>query len=95
MKASILITVWTGTGSPDMAKEHELLTEMLLTLARNEEIPKDVLQGELAGDNPSAVLFETKTLPVKSPDVIQGLGKRLKAAVNYMVTMSGVLNLLL
>jgi hypothetical protein len=82
---SYLITVWTTA----IEDEHRLLTYVLTALFRNQSIPPDLLQGELAGKD--YLLFTEVAQPdgvLKNPaDFWGALDNHLKPSITYVVTI--------
>ena len=80
-----LITVWTS----NVDDEHRLLWYVLAALFRYPLIPTDVYQGELAGtDMLISTLVAQPDGPLRNPaDFWASLDNRLKASINYVVTV--------
>lgn len=80
-----LITVWTNA----VDDEHRLLWYVLGTLFRHPVIPADIFQGELAGQD--YILSTTVAQPdgpLRNPaDFWASLDNRLKASINYIITV--------
>jgi hypothetical protein len=80
-----LITVWTS----DIADEHRLLYQVLLTLFRYPEIPEEVLSGQLVGQ--SCPIKTTTAQPdglFNNPaDFWSALDNEIKPSINYVVTL--------
>ena len=90
---SYLITAWASENSPNRAQdEHRLLGEVMRVLLRFPTLPAAVLQGTLAGQEP---LLPTSVLqPGRLQSVgefWQALGGKPKAALNYTVTISVII----
>ncbi len=94
---SYLITAWADKGWAEkrggdiFMEEHRILTEVMLVLACNTEIPKETFQGGLATKPPEAILFESEIMSPESPRTQAGyrqnMGIGLKASIHYGVTM--------
>ncbi len=85
---SYLVTAWSGAAKPAL-DEHRLLGEVMKALWRHKTLPPEVLQGELAGQEP--VLRAVSLLPGHLQSIgefWQSLGGKPKAALNYTVTIS-------
>jgi len=85
MDCSYLISAWTK--DDDIFGEHMILAEALRVLARHEKFPEEVYHEKLAGDDPEAIIFESKILPIQTSDVQKITGGKTKATVHCMVTM--------
>ncbi len=80
-----LVTVWTN----DIADEHRLLYQVLLTLFRFPELPEEVLSGQLVGQ-----LCPIKTTTAQPDglfnnpaDFWSALDNEIKPSINYVVTL--------
>ncbi len=82
---SYMITAWTN-GVED---EHRLLSRLLMALFRHSILSAEVLQGELRGlDFPIRTMIAQPEGVMKSPaDLWTALDNRLKASINYVVTL--------
>jgi hypothetical protein len=84
-----IVTAWPSTDDADGSEEHRLLGAVMKALLRHRRLPSDLLQGELAGQEP----------PVRAAALRQGyqdglalfwrsLGTGPKAAFDYTLTIS-------
>lgn len=82
---SYLISAWAG----DIESEHQLLSDIMVTLLRHPSLPVDLLQGRLAQQTPplSAVTLQAGRLQSMG-EFWQALGGRPRAALHYTVTVS-------
>jgi hypothetical protein len=81
---SYLVTVWT----PDAKDEHRLLSRLLACFVKHEQLPKDVLSEELAGQ-PYAIRTTVALPPPQDralSDVWSALGGELKPSLDLVVT---------
>jgi hypothetical protein len=80
-----LITVWTS----DIADEHRLLYQVLLTLFRYPELPEEVLSGQLIGQScPIKVATAQPDGLFNNPaDFWSALDNEIKPSINYVVTL--------
>ena len=81
-----LITAWTK----NVEDEHQVLWQVLATLAQHPILPAEVLQGGLAaveGDIPTSVA-QPDGGPLRSPgEFWSALDNKLKPSINYVVTL--------
>lgn len=92
MDCSYLITAWASQSSTTPSlDEHRLLGEVVKVLLRYRSIPLNILQGSLAVQD---LPLPTTTLQPgrlqSSAEFWQALGGKLKAVLNYVVTISVV-----
>lgn len=88
---SYLITAWSGQSDPVAAikDEHYLLGEVMRVLLRHKKLPADVLQGELANQEPPVRAKIIRDGYLQSlGEFWQAMGGKPKAALNYTVTIS-------
>jgi hypothetical protein len=88
---SYLITAWSGQSDPVAAikDEHYLLGEVMRVLLRHKKLPADVLQGELAHQEPPVRAKIIRDGYLQSlGEFWQAMGGKPKAALNYTVTIS-------
>ena len=80
-----LITVWTS----DIADEHSLLWHVLRTLSKYPDLPRELLSGELAGqDYPIRTSTAQPDGLFNNPaDFWSALDNEIKASINYVVTL--------
>ncbi len=82
-----LVTVWPGDASPD--DEHKILGAVMKTLLRYRKLPADLLQGELAGQEPPLRAGTIRESHLQSlGEFWQAMGAKPKAALDYTVTVS-------
>jgi hypothetical protein len=85
LDVAYLLTVWTN----DIADEHRLLYQVLLTLFRYPELPEEVLSGQLVGQ--SCPIKTTTAQPdglFNNPaDFWSALDNEIKPSINYVVTL--------
>ena len=89
VECSYLITAWPSESAPDPAMdEHHLLGEVIKVLLRHPTIPANVLQGSLKGQEPPLSVMSTQPGRLQSlGEFWQAMGGKLKAALNYSVTI--------
>jgi hypothetical protein len=89
LDCSYLITAWTSSSAPESPyDEHKILSEVARVLLRHPTIPKDLLQGALAGQQPALPTSSLQGGRLQNvSDFWQVLGKP-KAALHYVVTIS-------
>src|ERR1051326_4347406 len=89
LDCSYLITAWASSTAPDPPHdEHRILGEVSRVLLRHPTIPRDVLQGALAEQDPPLPTSSLDAGRLQSvADFWQALGKP-KTALHYMVTIS-------
>lgn len=87
---SYLITFWPQTAESAGAKEeHKYLGLIMKVLLRDRKLPADVLQGELAGQEPPLHTVSLQSGHLNSMgDFWQAMGGKPKLAINYTVTIS-------
>lgn len=87
---SYLITAWPGESVQVPAEdEHYLLGEVMRVLVRYTHIPKEMLQGELAEQEPMLPVISLQTGRLQSlGEFWQALGGKPKAALTLQVTLS-------
>jgi len=80
-----IITVWAN----DIADEHRLLWNVLLTLFRYSELPENVLSGRLVGQYYpfKAVTAQPDGLFKNPADFWSSLDNEIKPSINYVVTL--------
>lgn len=95
VKLSYCITAWsaaTATATdPSLPKfeEHELLSDVLTVLLKYPEIPADVLQGALSGQEPPLPTGVILPSDKKSTSEFwNAIGGQLRPSLNYEVTLS-------
>jgi hypothetical protein len=83
------ITAWSTAVTDAVLEEHQLLSEVLLVLLRNETIPKEVLQGALASQIPPYPTVVAYAGGLKDlPEFWNALDQKLKPSLNYTVTLA-------
>jgi hypothetical protein len=85
VNCAYLVTVWPS----ESADEHELLGAVMKGLLRHRRLPADLLQGELAGQEPplrASIIRESHLQSLG--EFWQAMGARPKAALDYSVTIS-------
>ena len=86
---SYCITAWSAATKDAVLEEHQLLSEVLLVLLRNETIPKAVLQGTLVGQIPPFPTVIAHSGGTKNlPEFWSALDQKLKPSLNYVVTLA-------
>jgi hypothetical protein len=87
---SYLITAWPSQAVNDPWKdEHRLLGEVMRALLKHRNIPRALLQGELAGqDLPLPVAMLQSGLLQSPGEFWQALGGRPKVSLHYTVTVA-------
>jgi len=87
---SYLITAWPSESIPDPAEdEHRLLGEVMRVLLRYRTLPEEILQGDLAEQEPPLPVSSLQPGRLQSlGEFWQALGGKPKAALNYQVTVS-------
>ena len=87
---SYLITAWPSESvQVPCEDEHHLLGEVMRVLLRYKHIPQDILQGELAGQEPSLPVISLQPGRLQSlGEFWQALGGKPKVALNLQVTIS-------
>ncbi|MFC1892705.1 Pvc16 family protein [Chloroflexota bacterium] len=82
---SYIITVWTN----DIADEHRLLWNVLLTLFRYPELPEEVLSGQLVGQSYriKAVSVQPDGLFNNPADFWSALDNEIKPSISYVLTL--------
>jgi hypothetical protein len=86
---SYLITAWPSQSAPNPAEdEHRLLGEVMKVLLRYPTLPAAVLQGTLAGQEPSLPTAVLQAGLLQSVgEFWQALGGKPKASLHYTVTI--------
>lgn len=87
VNCAYLVTVWPGDASPN--DEHMLLGAVMKALLRYRRLPADLLQGELAGQEPplrASIIRESHLQSLG--EFWQAMGAKPKAALDYTVTIS-------
>jgi hypothetical protein len=87
---SYLITAWASEGSPAPSEdEHRILGEAMRILLRHPTVPSEVLQGELASQEPPipTVALQPGRLQAIG-EFWQAIGGKPKLALNYTATIS-------
>jgi Pvc16 N-terminal domain len=87
---SYLITAWPSESvQVPCEDEHHLLGEVMRVLLRYKHIPQNLLQGELAGQEPSLPVISLQPGRLQSlGEFWQALGGKPKVALNLQVTIS-------
>jgi len=89
VECSYLVTAWASESTPTPAQdEHKLLGEAMRALVRYSTIPDELLQGELAGQEPPLPATAIQPGHLQSmAEFWQALGGRPRAAFTYSVTI--------
>jgi len=90
---SYLVTVWTN----DMSDQHRLLGHILATLSRYQEIPQELLHGNLANTiyPIPAMTAQPDGVLRNSADFWSALDNQLKPSISYVVTIPVDLSIVL
>ncbi|ETX07720.1 MAG: hypothetical protein ETSY2_09605 [Candidatus Entotheonella gemina] len=90
VNCSYLVTAWPSDSSPNPSQdEHRLLGEVMKVLLRHSRLPDNMLQGELAGQEPplrAKVLRESHLQSLG--EFWQAMGGKPKPTLHYTVTIS-------
>lgn len=87
---SYLITAWPSESVQIPSEdEHHLLGEVMRILVRHKQIPENMLQGELVGQDPSLPVISLQPGRLQSlGEFWQALGGKPKVALSLQVTLS-------
>lgn len=90
VECSYLVTAWSSDSSTTPAlDEHRLLGEVLKVLLQHSNIPPQILQGSLQGQEPNLPAITLQPGRLQSlGEFWQALGGKPKAALNYTVTFA-------
>jgi hypothetical protein len=89
IECSYLVTAWASESTPTPAQdEHKLLGEAMRALVRYSTLPDELLQGELAGQEPPLPATAIQPGHLQSmAEFWQALGGKPRAAFTYSVTI--------
>ena len=86
---SYLVTAWPGDVPNPEQEEHYLLGEVMKVLMRYRQLPSEVIQGSLAGQDPAVRVLGLRPPQLQSiGEFWQAMGGKPKAALNYTVTIA-------
>lgn len=91
---SYCITAWSTASTDAVLEEHDLLSQVLLVLLRNQTIDGTLLQGSLAGQIPPypTVIASQDGIVKHHPQFWTALDQKLKPSLNYVVTVGMLLD---
>lgn len=87
---SYCITAWSIATSDAVLDEHDLLSQVLVVLLRNQSINPAVLQGTLVGQIPPypTVIASQDGIVKHHPQFWTALDQKLKPSLNYVITLA-------
>jgi hypothetical protein len=87
---SYCITAWSTAATDAVLEEHDLLSQVLVVLLRNQTISAAVLQGSLVGQIPPypTVIASQDGISKQHPQFWTALDQKLKPSLNYVVTLA-------
>lgn len=88
------ITAWSTATTDAVLEEHDLLSQVLVVLLRNQTIPPGMLQGALASQIPPypTVIASQDGVVKQHPEFWTALDQKLKPSLNYIVTLAMLLD---
>jgi hypothetical protein len=87
---SYCITAWSIASTDAVLDEHDLLSQVLVVLLRNQTIGSALLQGALIGQIPPypTVIASQDGIVKHHPQFWTALDQKLKPSLNYVVTLA-------
>jgi hypothetical protein len=91
---SYCITAWSIAAADAVLDEHDLLSQVLVVLLRNQTINAAALQGSLVGQIPPypTVIASQDGIVKHHPQFWTALDQKLKPSLNYVVTLAMLLD---
>jgi hypothetical protein len=90
INCSYCVTAWSTAATDPVLDEHDLLSQVLVVLLRNQPVPDSVLQGALAGQIPPypLVIASQDGVVKHHPQFWTALDQKLKPSLNYVLTLA-------
>lgn len=86
---SYIVTAWPEGREEPRLQEHRLLSQLLQVLSQYPTIPKNFLQGSLAGQEPPLPMMASQADGIKNPaEFWTALGNRLRPSLTVTVTIA-------
>ena len=90
INCSYCVTAWSTAATDPVLDEHDLLSQALIVLLRNQPLPENLLQGALAGQIPPypLVIASQDGVGKHHPQFWTALDQKLKPSLNYVLTLA-------